>query len=123
VKRGPESFWAEPDQSLAPGDELRFAVSADRPLYVGVWGVDALGRTSAYHGSSELSKVEAGQRQLLSGAALLDDSLGEERLVAVYCTKPVPGAELAGAVTASPVAPRMPPECTHELLTIVKAAR
>ncbi len=123
VKRGWESFWAEPGQVLAPGDELRFALSSDRPLYAGVWGVDALGRTSAYHGSSELSRVEAGHRQPLPGASVLDDSLGEERLVAVYCTEPVPGAELASAVSASPTAPRMPPECTHELLTIVKAAR
>jgi len=123
VKRGSESFWGEPGQVLAPGDELRFAVSSDRLLYAGVWGVDALGKTSAYHGSPELAKVEAGHRQPLPGAVVLDASLGEERLVAVFCAKPVPGAELASAVAAASSAPRLPAECTHELMHIIKASR
>jgi len=121
VKRGSESFWGEPGQVLAAGDELRFAVSSDRPLYAGVWGVDALGKTSAYHGSPELAKVDAGHRQPLPGAVVLDDSLGEERLVAVFCARPVPGAELASAVASAPSAPRLPAACSYELSSIIKA--
>jgi hypothetical protein len=121
VRRGQESFWGEPGQELAPGDELRFTVSAKRPLYCGVWGVDALGRTSAYHGSAELAQVEAGARQPLPGAAVLDGSLGEEHLVAVFCSRRVAAAELLTAIAAAPDAPSLPEDCSYELLTIVKA--
>jgi hypothetical protein len=121
VRRGQASFWGEPGQKLAPGDELRFTVSSPRALYCGVWGVDALGRTSAYHGSAELAQVEAGTRQPLPGAAVLDRSLGEERLVAVFCPRPVAAAQLLTAIAAAPGAPSLPEDCSYELLTIVKA--
>jgi hypothetical protein len=121
VRRAGESFWGEPGQVLHPGDELRFTVSSARASYCGVWGIDALGRASAYHGDGELSKVEAGTRQPLPSAVRLDDSLGEERLVGVFCSTRVPAAELSSAIAASPGAPSLPGECTHESFDVVKA--
>jgi hypothetical protein len=120
VRRGDQSFWYESGQALHPADQVRFTVSSAQPLHVGVWGIDALGRASSYHGSAELSNVEAGVRQPLPGAVELDESLGEERLVAVFCLTTVPGAELAAAITRSPGAPSLPAECTYQSLGIVK---
>jgi hypothetical protein len=57
----------------------------------------------------------------LPGAVELDDTLGEEQLVAVFCTSQRRSAEIAAAIAAAPAAPRLPAGCDYEILSIVKA--
>ncbi len=122
VRRGERVFVGEPGQTLHPGDRLRFTLTSERAVYLGIWGIDARGLVSAYHPpGAELSRVPAGRRQALPNAVELDDTLGEERLVAVFCTSRVGSAEVAAAIQAAPGAPRLPKGCTHETLSIVKA--
>ena len=122
VRRGGQVFSGEAGQTLHPGDQLRFMLTSERAVYVGIWGIDAAGVVSAYHASgAELSKVPAGRRQPLSNAVELDDTLGEERLVAVFCTSKVRSAEVAAAIDAAPAAARLPEGCAREVLSIVKA--
>ena len=122
VRRGERTFAGEPGQVLQPGDVLRFTLSSARPIYAGVWGVDALGRVSPYQTSEQLALVPAGQHQALPEAAELDESLGAEQLIAVLCSRPLPASEVGPALGADPCAPRLPEGCASESLAIVKAA-
>ena len=125
VRRGDRTFAGEAAQTLHPGDLLRFTFGAASPLYVGVWGVDAEGRVSSYQQSPQLGLLPAGQSQPLPEAIELDESLGEERLVAVHCGAPHSVAEITAALSASAAAPQapaaLPAGCASASLTIVKA--
>jgi len=125
VRRGDHTFAGEAAQTLHPGDLLRFTFGAASQVYVGVWGVDAQGRVSSYQQSPELGRLLAGPSQPLPEAVELDESLGEERLVAVHCRAPHSVADITAALSASAAAPqfpvRLPADCSSESLTIVKA--
>jgi hypothetical protein len=122
VRRGERSFPGVAGQVLHSGDMLAFTLSSRVPLYAGVWGVDALGRPSPYQGDQQLALVPAGQRQpLLPEAVELDDSLGEQRLVAVFCSRQLSQSEITAALAASASSPRLPAECASESLDVVKA--
>jgi len=121
VRRGERSFPGAAGQALHSGDVLSFTLSSRAPLYAGVWGVDALGRPSPYQGGQQLALVPAGQHQPLPEAVELDDSLGDQRLVAVFCTRQRPQSEITAALAASASSPRLPAECASESLGIVKA--
>ena len=121
VRRAERSFVGEDGQVLHPGDVLRFTWSSATPMYVGVWGIDALGQPSPYQLGPELALLPAGQRQPLPEAAELDDSLGPEQLLAVYCTTPVTAAAVSRALGTSVQAPPLPGDCRSQVLHIVKA--
>jgi len=125
VRRGDRTFIGEVAQTLHPGDVLRFTFGASSPEYVGVWGVDAEGRVSPYQQSPELARLPAGQSQPLPEAIELDESLGEERLVAVHCSAPHAVSEITAALAApagaSPVPAALPADCASESRVIVKA--
>jgi hypothetical protein len=123
VRRGDRTFAGEAGQVLQPGDVLRFTLSSTVPSYAGVWGVDALGRVSPYQTRAQLAPVPAGQRQPLPEAAELDQSLGQERLIAVFCPRPLPASEIGAALAVDPSAPRLPSGCASDSLGIVKAPR
>ncbi|HKO91677.1 MAG TPA: zf-HC2 domain-containing protein, partial [Polyangiaceae bacterium] len=122
VRRGEHTFAGEAGQTLHPGDLLRFTWSPGSPVYVGVWGIDGEGRVSAYQQSPELERLPAGQSQPLSGAVELDESLGEERLVAVQCNAPHSVRDITLALATSAVAAPLPADCVSESLVIVKVA-
>jgi len=121
VRRGGNTLAGDAAQVLHPGDVLRFTLSSARPVYAGVWGIDALGRPSLYQAQPELSLVQAGQRQALPEAVELDESLGEEHLVLVYCETAAPTLAITSALGASPEAPQLPAGCNRESLGIRKA--
>jgi hypothetical protein len=123
VRRGEHTFAGESGQVLQPGDVLRFTLSSRVSSYAGVWGVDALGRVSPYQSRAQLAPVPAGQRQPLPEAAELDESLGQERLIAVVCSQPLPAGEIGAALALDPSAPRLPAGCASESLVIVKVPR
>jgi len=123
VRREGHNFVGEPGQQLQPGDVLRFTLSSAAPVFAGVWGVDASERWSSYQTSPLLAPLGAGQRQLLPEAVELDQSLGQERLVAVVCSAQHVVAEIDAALAAAPGASALPADCQSESLSIVKASR
>jgi hypothetical protein len=83
---------------LAPGDRVRFEVSAPSNGFVAVISVDARGQVTPFvPAAGQAAAVPAGARRLLDGAVRLDDSLGPERLVLVACPRPLPVAEVVAA--------------------------
>ncbi len=72
--------------TLAPGDRVRFEVSAPQDAFVSVISLDARGAVTPFvPATGEALRVRSGSRRLLAGAVQLDDSLGPERLLLVAC--------------------------------------
>lgn len=83
-----------PGDALAPGDAIRFEVRTSEPAVVAVLGIDAAGAVTPY---VEEVAIEAGGPQVLPGAILLDETLGPERIVALFCREPIGRAALVQA--------------------------
>lgn len=88
--------------ALAPGDRLRFEVSAPADAFVSVISMDATGAVTPFvPASGTAAAVRAGKRRLLDGAVLLDDTLGPERLLLLACPHPLPVSEAVEAGRAA----------------------
>ncbi|HJX54377.1 MAG TPA: hypothetical protein VJ801_16545 [Polyangia bacterium] len=87
-----------PGAALAPGDHLRFEVSAPHDAFVSVISLDATGAVTPFApAAGEAAPVRAGARRLLAGAVRLDDSLGPERLMLVACPHTMAVSEVVAA--------------------------
>jgi hypothetical protein len=78
---------AGPGDAVAPGDAIRFAVTAPVDVHVGILSLDARRQASIYFpagGRAEL--VRAGTDVALPLGTRLDDSVGEEQVVALFCS-------------------------------------
>lgn len=74
-----------PGDELAPGDAIRFEVTAHEAAILSILGIDASGAVTPYVRETAL---EAGAGQVLPGSILLDETLGPERIVAYFCDEP-----------------------------------
>ena len=87
---------------LAPGDRLRFEVSAPTDGFVSVISLDARGAVTPFvPATGTATAIRAGKRRLLDGAVQLDDSVGPERLVLLACPHALPVAEAVAAGRAA----------------------
>ena len=87
---------------LAPGDRLRFEVSAPTDAFVSVISLDARGEVTPFvPATGNATAIRAGKRRLLDGAVQLDDSVGPERLVLLACPHALPVAEAVAAGRAA----------------------
>jgi hypothetical protein len=90
-----------PGAALAPGDRLRFEVSAPEDGFVSIISLDARHAVTPFApASGDMAAVRKG-RQLLDGAVRLDDALGPERLLLVACPRPVPLNQVLSAGRAA----------------------
>jgi hypothetical protein len=71
---------------VKPGDMVRFLVSTARPGHLVILGLDAAGKVSVYVSDGDAPKqIDRGQRQVMPGSIILDETRGPERLVALQC--------------------------------------
>jgi hypothetical protein len=81
---------AGPRETVAAGDALRFAVTAPSKAYVAVLSLDPAGRGSVYFPvGARAEAVEAGGEVALPLGTRLDATVGEERIVGLFCSSPV----------------------------------
>ncbi len=81
---------AVPGEEVAPGDSVRFAVTTPEPAYVAVLSLDPAGRASIYFPEgTRAAPVAAGTGAPLPLATRLDGTVGEERVLGVFCDRPV----------------------------------
>ena len=100
VLRRPSGEVTRPAQgdTVLPGDALRFEVTAARPGFVTVLGLDAAGAVTVYApASASPIQLEAGAPTVLPGSIVADGTLGPERIVAALCDKPPPMDEMRQA--------------------------
>jgi hypothetical protein len=81
---------AAPGDQVAPGDAVRFAVTTPARIYVAVLSVDPQGRASVYFPvGGRAEAVPAGHDVALPIATRLDLSVGEERILGLFCSSPL----------------------------------
>lgn len=121
VKRGTRVLDGVPGQSVAPGDQLRFAVTSAVPTHVAVLSLDAAGTASIYHptDSPRATAVDAAQRFALASAVELDGVLGKEVVFGVFCEASFEVEPLRKALSSEhTLAP--PAGCELDRLELVK---
>lgn len=123
VRRGEHTVVGIPSMTLHPGDRLRFTVSATEVVYCGLWGIDADLQVIDYATASRLIRVPAGEQVALPQTIELDESVGTERIVAVFCDSPHDADAIRTALSVSAEAPRLPLGCAAEAVHIRKALR
>jgi ferric-dicitrate binding protein FerR (iron transport regulator) len=81
---------AGPGETLAPGDSVRFAVSSPLDVFVAVLSLDANGHGSIYFpAGGRAQRVQAGADVPLPLGTRLDATVGEERILGLFCASPV----------------------------------
>jgi hypothetical protein len=133
IRRSPDGRIDElaADSPVHPGDAVRFRVSAPEDGFVGVLGIDAAGVVSPYAPAGPaLEPIAGGPAVVLDGSIILDDTLGPERIVAVFCAE----ARLVDALLAEaraalaradgdPLGVRPATSCPEVSLVFTKAPR
>jgi hypothetical protein len=77
-------------ERVSPGDAIEFAYSADRGGYLAVLSVDGAHHASAYYApAGKAARIEPARESLLDQRTILDATLGEEVIYAIFCDGPV----------------------------------
>jgi hypothetical protein len=90
-----------------PGDALRFVVSTSEDSQLLLVGIESSGKISAYYPYRGTSSVliSAGPETTLPGSIILDESLDDEFVLALFHSKPVALADVRQALAALPASP------------------
>lgn len=121
VKRGDAVREGAPGEIVRPGDSLRFTYSSARAAYLAIVSVDGAERVTVYFPRAAVAEqVEPGQDRELPGSTILDDTLGEESIYALFCERPEELGPLRAAFAASPRTPPIPEGCAVDRVTIEK---
>jgi hypothetical protein len=101
VRHGEEVRRAGPGEVVAAGDDLRFAVTSPEPAFVAVLSLDPAGRASVYFPAGDRAeRVAGGVEVALPLATRLDATVGAERLLGLFCDRPVELEPLRAALQA-----------------------
>ena len=91
VKRGQTTFVAAPEATLLPDDTLQFVVPQKPGEHVAIFNIEENGSVTAFHPVGRKTTValldSPGPEVILPGAIVLDNSVGREQLVAMFCDR------------------------------------
>jgi anti-sigma factor RsiW len=123
LKRGEQVQRGRSAQPVQPGDLVRFVYSSSRTRYLAVLSLDAAQHASVYFPEAPLaSRVTAGTDVALPSSVLLDQTLGREQVVALFCDAPVPLAPLRTLFEQSGSLSSLPAGCETHTLVLHKQA-
>lgn len=88
VKRGAVVMRGSASEPVRPGDLLRFTYSNDRASHFALIDVDARGTSVFFPNGDTSAALAAGNDVALDFSVELDDTLGEERVIGVFCEQP-----------------------------------
>lgn len=90
VRHGESVRRAGPGEIVAPGDAVRFSVTTPRPAWVAVLSVDPAGRASIYFPEgARAAPVSPGIDVPLPLATRLDETVGVEHVLGLFCDRPI----------------------------------
>lgn len=119
VQHGAAVRRAAPGESVAPGDAVRFAITAPAAGYVAVLSVDPERRASVYFPLGDrAAPIAAGADLALPLSTRLDATVGEEQLTALFCAAPVELAPLRAALEQGALT--LPDGCQETRWSFVK---
>ncbi len=107
VAHGDDVRRGNPRETVTPGDRIELVTTTNAPAWFAVVGVDAAGHRSVY---ITPRTIDAGRELVVPLSIELDDTLGDERVTALFC-----------AAAFDPLAP--PDGCTTDHFTLVKVPR
>lgn len=115
---------ASDGEHVLPGDAIEFAYSTDRSEYLAVVSVDGADHASAYYArEGRAVRVEAARGVPVDQSTVLDATLGEEVLYALFCDHPIEVGPVVSALDAAPRRAPSPAGCVVDRHTLVKAVR
>jgi hypothetical protein len=75
-------------QIVFPGDRLRFSITTAKPAHLAIFSLDGANVASVYFPPGDTSRhFDRVSRQPLESSVVLDDTLGRERLWALFCDR------------------------------------
>ena len=90
VQHGNEVRRAGPGEVVRAGDSVRFAATSRAPAFLAVLSVDARGAASVYFPlGGRAEAIPQGTDVALPIATRLDETVGEERIVALFCSQAI----------------------------------
>jgi anti-sigma factor RsiW len=112
------------NEPLSPGDGLRFVARSNEAAFVAVLSLDAAARASIYYPAADrAAPLPAGIEQVFDSSVVLDETLGEERLLALFCREPVALEPLRLSLESGRYAFAPPPGCEGRALVVRKVPR
>jgi hypothetical protein len=122
VKHGDAVLAGSDGQSVAPGDQLRFAITSSAPGHLAIFSLDGAGVASVYHpsGATRARPLAVSSNTPLDTAVELDAVPGRERIIAISCPEPFELEPLRARLESEREL-LAPPGCVSDQLTLVKA--
>jgi anti-sigma factor RsiW len=101
VDRGGHVAAGAVGEVLHPGDRVRFTITTREPGYLVIASVDASSRITVFYADGQrAAAIVVGVDQLLPDSIELDDTLGRERVVAVFCDHSIAVEQARASVVA-----------------------
>jgi hypothetical protein len=111
IKRGDKITRGEGVASVQPGDALRFVYSADREYYLAIFSADAHGVGVYFPSAAQAERVVAGQDVALDFSVELDETLGRERVTALFCPEAFNVEQVQSALSSGAALPAALASC------------
>jgi hypothetical protein len=111
IKRGDKITRGEGVASVQPGDALRFVYSADREYYLAIFSADAHGVGVYFPSGAQAERVAAGQDAALDFSVELDETLGRERVTALFCPEAFNVEQVQSALSSGAALPSALASC------------
>ena len=90
VTHGGTTSAGRAGDALKPGDAVQFVYSAPAASFLTILSADAGGHVEVrYPEGPQAARAPAGRDVVLPNSAVLDDIIGHERVVALFCEQPV----------------------------------
>ena len=90
VTHGETTSAGRAGDALRPGDAVRFVYTAQAPSFLAILTADAGGRVQVrYPAGPQAVRAPAGRDVVLPDSSVLDDIIGHDRVLALFCAEPV----------------------------------
>jgi hypothetical protein len=90
VKHGDEVRRGNDGDKVSTKDSIRFAYSAEKAYHLAVLSIDPTGAVSVYYPAGDRTRSEApGADVALPLSTVLDESVGKEKIFALFCESPI----------------------------------
>jgi hypothetical protein len=123
VARGESVFRGQENETVYPGDRLRFVLSTSAPSHVAILSRDGAGAVSVYYPTGKSStRFDALRDYALESSVELDDTLGKETVYALLCAEPFELAPLLRELEHGTELSRRA-GCTVDILHLTKQAK
>jgi hypothetical protein len=90
VTHGGTTSAGRAGDAVKPGDAVQFVYTAQAPSFLTILSADAGGHVEIrYPGGPQAARAPAGRDVVLPGSAVLNDIIGRESVLALFCAEPV----------------------------------